>query len=173
MSEEAAARGGPARSGRSGRRPRANYAVLGISKIAVLQSGICDLSWWMSAPDSPRVPCLARKTRRDGWTADRQIAFLAALASTRSVATAAASAGISRESAYRLRRRPEGALFAALWDKAMCPASRAGGQVHIAVLADGRLARLLGPHFRRKTANFFAVPKVPLDAGEARRTGTL
>ncbi len=147
--------------------------MLRISKIAVLQSGIRDLSWWMSAPDSPRAPSLARKTRRDGWTVERQIAFLDALVSTRSVATAAASAGISRESAYRLRRRPDGALFAALWDKAMCPASRPRCQVHTALLADGRLERLLAPHFRRKTANFFIVPQGPLDAGKVRRTGTL
>jgi len=59
------------------------------------------------------------KPRRDGWTAGRQLRFLAALARTRSVTQAAAFAGMSRESAYRLRRRPGAGLFAAAWDNAV------------------------------------------------------
>ena len=59
--------------------------------------------------------------RRDGWTADRQLGFLDILARTNSVSAAAASVGMSRESAYRLRRRPEAALFRAAWDRAMRP----------------------------------------------------
>ena len=61
---------------------------------------------------SPRI-------RRDGWTAERQLRFLAALAETASVSAAAAAAGMSRESAYRLRTRKQGALFAAAWDRAL------------------------------------------------------
>lgn len=57
--------------------------------------------------------------RRDGWTPERQLRFLAALARTRSVTRAAAAAGMSRESAYRLRARRDGALFAAAWDRAL------------------------------------------------------
>lgn len=59
------------------------------------------------------------RTRRDGWTAERQLRFLDALARTRSGTRAAAFAGMSRESAYRLRNRRDGALFAAAWDRAM------------------------------------------------------
>jgi len=70
----------------------------------------------MSASDSPAKP---PKIRRDGWTAERQLRFLDAVARTRSVTRAAAFAGMSRESAYRLRARREGALFAAAWDRAM------------------------------------------------------
>ena len=58
-------------------------------------------------------------TRRDGWSAERQLTFLETLAETRSITRAASSAGMSRESAYRLRRRNEGMLFAALWDRAI------------------------------------------------------
>jgi hypothetical protein len=57
--------------------------------------------------------------RRDGWTADRQLGFLENLARTRSVSAAAAAVGMSRESAYRLRRRDPAGLFAAAWDRAM------------------------------------------------------
>ena len=59
------------------------------------------------------------KTRRDGWTAERQLRFLDMLARTRSVTRAAAAAGLSRKSAYRLRGRADGALFGAMWDRAM------------------------------------------------------
>ena len=66
------------------------------------------------------------KTRRDGWTAERQLRFLHALARTRCVTRAAAAAGLSRKSAYRLRGRADGALFAALWDRAVqAPLGRA------------------------------------------------
>lgn len=57
------------------------------------------------------------RTRHDGWTPERQLAFLGALSLTRSVTRSAAAAGMSRESAYRLRDRRDGALFAARWDQ--------------------------------------------------------
>ncbi len=59
------------------------------------------------------------RIRRDGWTTERQLKFLDALARTRSVTRAAALAGMSRESAYRLRKRGDGTLFAAAWDRAL------------------------------------------------------
>ncbi len=70
----------------------------------------------MSTNDSPKSPA---KIRRDGWTPERQLRFLAALARTPSITKAAAYAGMSRESAYRLRARKDGALFAAAWDHAL------------------------------------------------------
>jgi len=81
----------------------------------------------MPSPASRRA-CPAR-TRSDGWTVARQLTFLETLARTRSVIAAARSAGMSRESAYRLRRRAPGGLFAAAWDRAVgayrTPATRA------------------------------------------------
>lgn len=59
--------------------------------------------------------------RRDGWTAQRQLAFLDTLARTRSVTSAARVAGMSRESAYRLRRRDPHGLFAAAWARLFPP----------------------------------------------------
>ena len=58
-------------------------------------------------------------TRRDGWTAKRQAAFIGYLAETRSVAEAAKRVSMGRESAYRLRKRPGAAGFAAAWDAAL------------------------------------------------------
>ena len=107
----------------------------------------------MSTPNSPRPLKLRTKIREDGWTAERQLRFLDMLSRTRSVTKAAAEAGMSRESAYRLRERREGALFAALWDEALAfrPA-----EVHIPPLTNGRIMRLLGNHFRRERGNFAA-----------------
>lgn len=56
--------------------------------------------------------------RHDGWTHARQADFIGMLAQTRSVLEAARFVSMSRESAYRLRRRPGAAGFAAAWDAA-------------------------------------------------------
>lgn len=55
--------------------------------------------------------------RHDGWTPDRQIGFLRELQRTRSVTRAAAAVGMSRETAYRLKRRAPTAQFALLWER--------------------------------------------------------
>jgi len=69
------------------------------------------------------IPCLpkTRRSRRDGWTAERQLGFLQVLARTRCVSKAASSVGMSRVSAYRLRRRLGSELFALAWDSACAP----------------------------------------------------
>jgi hypothetical protein len=94
------------------------------------------------------------RIRTDGWTAERQVAFLAALAGTRSVTAASKAAGMSRESAHRLRNRRDGALFAHLWDLALAPKPR---ESHNAPLTDGQLMRLLGNHYRRQSGGFAAI----------------
>jgi hypothetical protein len=96
------------------------------------------------------------KIRCDGWTAERQLRFLDALSRTRSVTRAAASAGMSRESAYRLCERKEGALFAALWARAVGLQS-SPAKVHTDSLPDGRLMRLLGNHYRRERGDFLNI----------------
>ena len=69
-----------------------------------------------SAPPRSSTASPSRRIRRDGWTTDRQVKFIIALHKTRSVARAAAAAGMSRESAYRLRDRPGHSDFARAWD---------------------------------------------------------
>ncbi|MEW4449236.1 hypothetical protein [Qipengyuania sp. JC766] len=69
-----------------------------------------------------RLPCfhpVPVKARADGWTHQRQAAFIGYLAQTGCVATAARLVCMGRESAYRLRRRPGAAGFAAAWDAAL------------------------------------------------------
>lgn len=115
----------------------------------------------MSAPDSQQPHRRRIKIRRDGWTAERQIGFLACLSETNSVAAAAASVGMSRKSAYRLRSRAGGALFAALWARLLAPDARAVLEGHILALDDRHLARLLGTHLRRKRGDFSAIGSRP------------
>ncbi len=102
--------------------------------------------------DQSRTP----KIRRDGWTAERQLRFLDALAARRSIVEAAAFAGMSRESAYRLRSRRDGALFGALWDRILAPKPQPH-EVHTNALTNGRLMRLLGTHFRRERGDFLNI----------------
>lgn len=102
------------------------------------------------------------RIRRDGWTAERQLRFLDALAQTRSIGKAARAAGMSRESAYRLRGRRDGELFAALWRRILAPETHAR-EVHSGPLANGRLLRLLGTHFRRERGDFQVIGST--DAG--------
>src|SRR5690606_8361621 len=58
-----------------------------------------------------------RPVRHDGWSRERKARFLDRLAACGNVRTASASAGMSRDSAYRLRRRD--AAFARGWDAAL------------------------------------------------------
>ena len=63
-----------------------------------------------ATPDLPFNPIPLRE-RHDGWTADRQIAFIDALAATGCVTDAARTVGMSVRSAYRLRAHPEAGSF--------------------------------------------------------------
>lgn len=105
----------------------------------------------------------APQLRTNGWTTARQLAFLDALAITRSITKAAAAAGMSRESAYRLRNRRDGALFATIWDIALAPPPRAAAESHNRPLTDRSLTRLLGIHFRRERGDFRAIGRPPPD----------
>jgi hypothetical protein len=70
----------------------------------------------LSVPAFYPVPT---RTRRDGWTAERQADFLGMLAETGSVIGACEAVGMSRKSAYRLRALPGAGSFAAAWDAAL------------------------------------------------------
>jgi hypothetical protein len=59
------------------------------------------------------------RPRHDGWTAERQIAFIEKLADCGSVSAAAKHVGMSRESARKLRWRPCGRAFRDAWDAAL------------------------------------------------------
>ena len=65
------------------------------------------------------------RSRRDGWTPERQAAFIGYLAETGSVCEAAQRVGMTRQTAYRLRRRAWAEGFASAWDSALGKRTRA------------------------------------------------
>ena len=70
----------------------------------------------------PRVPAfypVPTRGRHDGWTVQKQTDFLGYLAETGSVMGACEAVGMSRNSAYKLRARPNAESFAAAWDAAL------------------------------------------------------
>jgi hypothetical protein len=62
------------------------------------------------------APSPRTRNRASGWTRERQAVFLDALAEVGSAERAAVRVGLSASSAFRLRRQPRGAAFAAAWD---------------------------------------------------------
>ena len=62
---------------------------------------------------------VAVSTRHDGWTAERQIAFIEALAESACVEHACRAVGMSDSAAYKLRRSPRGEAFRHAWDSAL------------------------------------------------------
>lgn len=73
--------------------------------------------------------------RHDGWTPDRQLEFIQALADTGCVDEACRAVGMSRNSAYELRRRPDAQAFRLAW--------RAAKDVMVERLDDAAMARAI------------------------------
>lgn len=73
--------------------------------------------------DPPPFATARVRARHDGWTAERQRAFIAALAETACVSQACAEVGLTPRSAYRLREHPAAAGFRAAWGHAEAMAS--------------------------------------------------
>jgi hypothetical protein len=59
------------------------------------------------------------RPRHDGWTVERQVAFVEKLADTNSITAACKHVGMSRESVRKLRRRPGGRAFRDACDAAL------------------------------------------------------
>ncbi len=88
-----------------------------------------------AANTSAALPPIPLRPRHDGWTPERQIAFIDALAETGCVTQAAKSVRLSITAAYNLRRRPEAQAFRLAWDAALDFAVRR--------LADAALSRAI------------------------------
>jgi hypothetical protein len=97
------------------------------------------------APSQPDFDPVPVRYRRDGWTPERQVGFIRALAECGCVREACRRVGMSSESAYELARRPDAQSFRVAWDVAMDQAVRR--------LADGAFGRALNgveiPHYYR------------------------
>tara|TARA_R110000850_G_scaffold3398_2_gene16281 strand:- start:2799 stop:3605 length:807 start_codon:yes stop_codon:yes gene_type:complete len=73
----------------------------------------------MTTMNRQEPPTDLHPSPQPSWTPEKQREFLEALARCGSVKAAAAYVGMSREGAYRLRRRPEGCAFDRAWDAAL------------------------------------------------------
>lgn len=78
----------------------------------------------MAAVTPPAFDPVPVRPRRDGWTAERQRAFILWLAKGVRPTTAARLVGMSRKSAYALAARPDAAGFTAAWAEAVDAARR-------------------------------------------------
>lgn len=72
----------------------------------------------MDLPPLLRFRPVPVRAQRNGWTPDLQRGFILALARGAGPDEAARALGRTRQSAYRLRARPDAASFAAAWDRA-------------------------------------------------------
>jgi hypothetical protein len=78
--------------------------------------------------------------RRDGWTPERRRLFLGFLGGGMGVRRACAEVGMSREGAYKLRRREP--AFARAWDEALRSARQTAEDAFLAMLPE-RLLRTM------------------------------
>lgn len=69
--------------------------------------------------NKPNFTPVPVRARHDGWTAEKQIAFIEALAETGIVEEACRRVGMSDSSAYQLRHRPSGVAFRKAWEAAL------------------------------------------------------
>jgi hypothetical protein len=65
------------------------------------------------------TPVPMARQRHDGWSAERQGRFLEVLAATGTVDSAVRAVGMTRVSAYNLRKRAGAESFCAAWDAAL------------------------------------------------------
>ena len=72
-----------------------------------------------SASSAPQFTPVRLRYRRDGWTPERQLAFILALSACRCVLEACRRVGVSSESAYRLYPRPDAMDFRRAWNEAL------------------------------------------------------
>lgn len=77
-----------------------------------------DVADIVPAPQIPEFEPAPTRKKHSGWTAERQRTFIEHLALTASVGEAAALAGVSSRSAYRLRNKAGAESFARAWDAA-------------------------------------------------------
>ena len=110
----------------------------------------------MKEPKQPLIPFepVPLRHRNDGWTVDKQYAFIEALAETGIVEEACRRVGMSRTSADNLRRRPCGVPFRRAWETAIdyslyrsrrTPSPARARGVAPAHLLQGRAGRRVAP----------------------------
>lgn len=83
-------------------------------------------------PAPPAFTPVPVRHRKDGWTPERQLQYVAALARTGHAGKAARAVGMTEQSAAKLRRRPDAASFDAACAAAFLGARRRWAQARLA-----------------------------------------
>ena len=95
------------------------------------------------------------RAQHNGWTAPRQLRFVLDLARGAGPSEAAKRLGMTRQSAYNLRKRPGAEGFAAAWDEAQDFARRARAAASHSVANNGGIETILVPrHYRGRLIGF-------------------
>ncbi len=112
-----------AKSARSARPTTARGVSIDVTKGASAMRQHCESEPPVTAQPEPEFAPVPVKPRHDGWTAERQRAFIQCLAETGCVSEACAEVGITPRSAYRLRERPDAKAFRLAWIHAQTQAA--------------------------------------------------
>ncbi len=86
---------------------------------------------------------VATSPRADGWSAERQRAFITELASHGGVTAAARAVGMTPQSARRLRNRPDAAGFVRAWDAAVDQGRVMALDLALEIAREGRLVPVM------------------------------
>ncbi len=87
--------------------------------------------------NTPPAPKTSLRPQHNGWSPERQQRFLDHLALHGNVSAAARSAGMTKQSAYWLRRQAHSVDFAAAWDAALADRGRLIEDLAMDRLLDG------------------------------------
>jgi hypothetical protein len=103
----------------------------------------------MSLPDFLRFTPVAVRAQHNCWFPALQLRFVVALARGAGPDEAARALGRTRQSVYRLRRRPDAAGFAAAWDAAIAFSQEAAAAGRSPAPKLGSVEAILVPRFYR------------------------
>jgi hypothetical protein len=103
----------------------------------------------MSLPGFLRFDPVPLRAQHNGWTPALQLRFVLALARGAGPDEAARALGRSRQSVYRLRKKPGAEEFAAAWDKALAFARSAAAAGRSPVPGLGGVDTILVPRIYR------------------------
>jgi hypothetical protein len=125
----------------------------------------------MEMPEFLRFTAVPLRAQHNGFCPKQQVRFIVALARGAGVGEAARAIGMSRQTLYRIRDRPDAASFAAAWDEAISFARRAAAAGRVAGPGFSGIETLLVPrHYRGRLIGFVQREDV---AGAMRLLGRL
>jgi hypothetical protein len=103
----------------------------------------------MTLPEFLRFTPVQLRTQHNGFRVKQQLRFIVALARGASVSEAAHAVGMTRQSVYRIRRRPDAESFAAAWDNAIEFARRVEAARRSPAAVPGTIETILVPRYYR------------------------